>query len=62
MLPKDAFVDADKLNPSGQFKNASLFKAVKPGIAQIRTPEWAAFARIARTEYMGLARYRHLEE
>ncbi len=62
MLPKDAFVDADKLSPVGQFKNASLFEAVKPGIAQIRTPEWAAFARIARKEYMGMARYRHLEE
>lgn len=62
LLPKDAFVDADKLNPVGQFKNASLFEVIKPGIAQIRTPQWSAFARIARKEYMGMARYRHLEE
>lgn len=62
LLPKDAFVEADRLKPIGQFKNASLFEVMKPGIAQIRTPEWSAFARIARKEYMGMARFRHLEE
>jgi Zn-dependent peptidase ImmA (M78 family) len=62
LLPREAVVDADKLRPVRQLKNGSLFEATKPGIAQIRTSKWAAFARIARAEYMGLARYRHLED
>jgi len=62
LLPEDAFVDAEKLRPVRRIENASLFEAIEPGIAQVRTPNWAAFARIARTEYMGLARYRHLED
>lgn len=62
LLPKDTVVEAGKLVPVRQLKNASLFKAVAPGIAQIRAPEWAAFVRVAREDYTGLARYRHLEE
>lgn len=62
LLPDGVVVDADKLRPLRKVKNASLFEVVKPGIAQIRTPHWAAFARIARIEYVGLAKYRHLEE
>lgn len=62
LLPREAVVDADKLRPVRQLKNASLFEATKPGIAQIRTSRWAAFVRIARAEYIGLARYRHLED
>ncbi len=62
LLPDDTIVDADKLVPVRRLKNASLFKAIKPGIGRIRAPKWAAFVRIARKEYSGLARYRHLED
>lgn len=62
LLPHDTVVEAGKLVPVRKLKNAILFEAVAPGIAQIRAPEWAAFVRIARKEYTGLALYRHLEE
>ena len=45
-----------------------LFRAVKSGVFQARAGEWAVFVRIApvqdggRYGYVGLARYRHLEE
>lgn len=62
LLPREAVVDADKLRPVRQLKNASLFEAIKSGIAQVRTSRWAAFVRVAQAEYVGLARYRHLED
>ena len=45
-----------------------LFRAVKPGVFQASAGEWAVFVRVApvqkdeRYGYVGLARYRHLEE
>ena len=45
-----------------------LFRAVKPGVFQASAGEWAIFVRVApvqkdeRHGYVGLARYRHLEE
>ena len=45
-----------------------LFRAVKPGVFQASAGEWAIFVRIAQVQkderygYVGLARYRHLEE
>ncbi len=62
LLPKEVVVDAKKLAPVRQLKNATLFEAVESGITQIRTKNWSAFVRIAREEYVGLARFRHLED
>ena len=45
-----------------------LFRAIKPGVFQAGAGEWAVFVRIApvqndeRYGYVGLARYRHLED
>ncbi len=45
-----------------------LFRAVRPGIFQTRVGKWAVFVRVAPVQddglygYVGLARYRHLEE
>ena len=45
-----------------------LFRATKPGVFQAVSGEWAVFVRIApvqndeRYGYVGLARYRHLED
>lgn len=45
-----------------------LFRVVKPGIAQATAEDWAVFVRAApineeeRHGYVGLAKYRHLEE
>lgn len=44
--------------------NGRLFRAVEPGIAQASAYDgrWTKFVRIARRAYVGLARYRHLED
>ncbi|WP_419943486.1 ImmA/IrrE family metallo-endopeptidase [Candidatus Palauibacter sp.] len=41
-----------------------LFRTVRPGIVQASTASgsWVTFVRIAPEAYVGLARYRHLEE
>ncbi|WP_022693148.1 ImmA/IrrE family metallo-endopeptidase [Ponticaulis koreensis] len=62
LLPKDTIVDASKLTPVRRLKNAALYQASSPGIGQVRAPEWSAFARVSRKAYIGLARYRHLED
>jgi len=38
-----------------------LFKATKPGITRVFTPDgkWAAMIRIMQDQYHGLSRYRH---
>jgi len=40
-----------------------LFRAARPGIVRVARmePPWAAFVRVARHQFSGLARYRHLE-
>lgn len=49
-------------------KNGRLFRAEKPGIFQVRSGDWVNFVRIApvsddgRCGYVGLAKYRHLED
>ncbi len=44
--------------------NGRLFRAVRPGIIQVSADSgtWAAFVRVAPEAYVGLARYRHLED
>jgi hypothetical protein len=42
--------------------NGRLFRAVGPGIVRASADSWATFVRIAPKAYVGLAKYRHLEE
>jgi len=45
-----------------------LYRALKPGIFQATAGDWAVFVRVAPIQkdepygFIGLARYRHLEE
>jgi len=64
LLPHDARVEASILAPAGQFDAGLLFTATSPGIGRV---EWgqagqSAFVRVSRQNYVGLARYRHLED
>lgn len=45
-------------------RRGELFRAVRPGVVRVSTDQsnWAAFVRIARSQYVGLAEYRHLED
>ena len=68
LLPPSTEVAGGGLAFERDLVTGRLFRAVKPGVFQASADEWAVFVRIApvqkdeRYGYVGLARYRHLEE
>jgi Zn-dependent peptidase ImmA (M78 family) len=64
LLPSSVFVDATILMPISELPTGKLFRAVKAGITRAAIPgtSWATYVRVTRRQYIGLARYRHLEE
>jgi Zn-dependent peptidase ImmA (M78 family) len=63
LLPKDTRIEGDAVIHERDLRTGSLFRAAHPGIARAERPDgsFAAFLRVARREYVGLAQYRHLE-
>ena len=68
LLPPGAEVTGGGLAFERDLAAGRLFRAVKPGIFQANAGDWAVFVRVAPVQknesygYIGLARYRHLEE
>jgi len=64
ILPPGVVVDASMLAPERELAVGRLFRAAKCGITRVVIPgtQWATYVRIARRQYVGLARFRHLEE
>ena len=68
LLPSGAEVTGGGLAFERDLAAGRLFRAMKPGVFQASAGEWAVFVRVApvqkdeRYGYVGLARYRHLEE
>lgn len=68
LLPCGVKITGNGLVFARDLLEGHLFEAVKPGIFQARVDEWVIFVRVApvqKTEpygYIGLAKYRHLEE
>ena len=64
MLPAGVVVDTAMLMPDRDLASGRLFRAIKPGITHVTIPgtSWATYTRIARRHYVGLARFRHLED
>jgi Zn-dependent peptidase ImmA (M78 family) len=64
LLPSGVVVDASMLVPERELAAGRLFRAAKCGITRVAIPgtTWATYVRIARHRYVGLARFRHLEE
>lgn len=64
LLPTGVVVDTSILMPERDLAKGRLFRALKPGITRVVIPgtSWATYVRIARSQYIGLARYRHLED
>lgn len=60
-LPKGAMADTDYLTPVAEKPNASVFMGTSPGKAVVRFQSWKATVRIQRKEFVGLAKFRHLE-
>ena len=68
LLPQSTNVTGGGLAFERDLGSGRLFRAIKPGIFQAKSNEWAVFVRIAPIQksepygYIGLAQYRHLEE
>ena len=64
LLPAGVVVDAAVLTPERTLTAGRLFRAAKCGITRVAIPgtAWATYVRIAPHKYIGLAKYRHLEE
>jgi Zn-dependent peptidase ImmA (M78 family) len=64
LLPTGVSVDATVLAPKGTAGSMELFQALAPGIRRATVPgtQWATFIRVSRKRYVGLAKYRHLED
>ena len=68
LLPPDTEASGGGLAFERDLTGGRLFRTIKPGVFQASAGEWAVFVRVApvqndeRYGYVGLARYRHLEE
>lgn len=64
LLPSGIVADTAILMPERNLLGSRLFRAMRPGITRVAIPgtSWATYVRVASMRYVGLARYRHLEE
>jgi Zn-dependent peptidase ImmA (M78 family) len=64
LLPIGSVVEGASLLEVTDIPGGRLFEAAQPGISRVSQPggSWAAFVRVSRTEYVGRAEFRHLEE
>jgi Zn-dependent peptidase ImmA (M78 family) len=64
LLPSGVVVDTTLLMPERDLPMGRLFRAISTGITRVVIPgtAWATYVRVAPHRYVGLARFRHLEE
>lgn len=64
LAPRGMEVDEAFLVPIQFLGPLALFRATTPGIRRAHVPgsDWATFVRVSRKRYVGLAKYRHLED
>lgn len=64
LMPAGVVVDTAMLLPIRDIGTSRLFRTKKTGITRVVVPgtNWATYLRVAPAKYVGLARYRHLEE
>ena len=64
LLPLGAKATSSRLISVRTMGQGELFRAVFAGIVRVSADQcgWAAFVRISRSQYVGLAEYRHLED
>lgn len=62
LLPKEVLVETGTLKPLGAVRNGNLFEAQTPGRAKIISADWSATIRVSKQNFVGLAKFRHLED
>ena len=61
-VPSGTVVDSSHLEPVKNNQIGFILRASRPGVTVIAKQNWRATVRIQRSEYVGLAQYRHMEE
>jgi len=61
IVPATASVVGNVLEALRPVRDGLLVRAAAPGIGQVTTSSWAVFARVEPHEFVGIAKYRHLE-
>jgi hypothetical protein len=63
LLPGGATAEGDVLRAAGSCAAGDIFEAARPGLGRVSlAPGNEQFARVSKKRYVGLARYRHLED
>ncbi len=64
LLPNTAEATKDSITVQEYLPSGCLFRANHPGIVRVYCPnnKWAVFVRVSRYQFVGLSKYRHLEE
>jgi hypothetical protein len=64
IVPKDALPEGSAITEAGMVSGGKVIEGCKPGIAKVYCEQssWAAYVRVSRQDYVGRAKYRHLED
>lgn len=64
MLPQGVTCESDQMEFVAEVGGSRLFRALHPGLARtfVSGSDWGVIVRIAKAQYSGLAKYRHVEE
>lgn len=62
LLPKDTVYDITHLRLVRPVKNALLLEPIKVGVTKVAVKGWSSKIRVSRKAYVGLAKFRYLEE
>ena len=62
LLPHGTEIEGERFKHLRDVEHGALYKAESPGISRLENDHWSAFTRVSRSQYIGLAKYRHLEE
>lgn len=62
LLPEGTEAAGGALVHERDLETGRIFRAAHSGIVRATAGDWAAFVRVAPKAYVGLARYRHLED
>jgi Zn-dependent peptidase ImmA (M78 family) len=64
LLPSTAEIAGEAIAVQEDLQAGRLFRADRPGIvrAYCRDTRWAVFVRVSRFQFVGLSKYRHLDE
>ena len=64
LLPRMAESANDIITIQEELPLGRLFRANRPGLVRVYCPDskWAIFVRISRSQFVGLSKYRHLED